>query len=202
MRVPMRGCVAILAAGLVLSGVMPAESAPFYLTSTSGGFTTSTAGAVTFADFDAPVLVAYATITGGSPNGGTPPGAGGNWIAGVGLTGSGVVVIDFTDFEEYFGLYWGTNDGVNNRVSLFSGATLLETITGIGGPNSFFNITAGNAESYFDRVELSNVGGCCFEVDNLAVEEAPTTVPEPASLLMLGTGLAAVAARRRLRKRP
>jgi hypothetical protein len=189
----------MLAAGLVLSGVMPAEGAPFYLTSTSAGVTTSTAGAVTFADFDLPVLVdsAYATITGGTLNLGSNPGAGGNWIT----AGPGVVAIDFTSFEQYFGLYWGSNDSSFNRVDLFSGATLLGSINGMGGPNSFFNITAGNSEAFFDRVELVSPLSY-FEVDNLAVGEAPAAVPEPASLLMLGTGLAAVAARRRFRKRP
>lgn len=177
--------LAVGAIGLLLA----ASPASAYTLLPSAGFTTSTAGAVTFATFDGstPVDPLYATITGGLANGGADPGAGGNWLSASGGAG-GLVNIVFTGFQSYFGLYWGSNDGFFNKVEMFNGATSLGSVIGAGGPNSFWNITAVGAGEAFNRIEitLNGAGGCCFEFDNLAV----TAVPEPGTAALLGLGIA------------
>jgi PEP-CTERM motif len=183
-----------LAAMTVLLAAGPASA---YTLTPSAGFTTSTAGAVTFATFDGstPVDPIYATISGGNANGGTDPGAGGNWLGASGGPG-GVINIVFTGNHSYFGLYWGTNDDFFNKVEMFNGATSLGSVTGVpASPNGFWNITASNAGEVFNRIELSvnGAGGCCFEVDNLAV----MAVPEPMTAALMGLGLVGVGAWRR-----
>ncbi|MCE2915415.1 MAG: PEP-CTERM sorting domain-containing protein [Rubrivivax sp.] len=177
--------------------LMTAVPAAAYTLTPSGGFTTSTAGAVTFATFDGstPVDPIYATISGGFANGGTDPGAGGNWL-GAGGGATGTINIVFTGNHSYFGLYWGTNDGFFNKVEMFNGATSLGSLTGVpASPNSFWNINASNAGEIFNRIELTvnGAGGCCFEVDNLAV----MAVPEPMSAALMGLGVVGIGAWRR-----
>lgn len=173
---------------------MPAHAA--YVVASSGGFATSTAGASTFADFDSPIA-AGATISGGISNGGANPGAGGNWLAA-----STPVTVTFTSMQDYFGLYWGTNDDVFNQLEFYNGTTLLGTVQGAGGPNAFWNITAGGPSDYFDSVRLTMGvlnGSCCFEFDNLAARGA-FAVPEPHTTTIVGLGLVAMIGLRRRKK--
>lgn len=186
--------IAALTGALVLLAAQPALA---YSLTPSAGFTTTTAGAVTFATFDGstPVDPLYASITGGLLNGGNSPGAGGNWLGANLPTGNpGVVDIVFTSYHSYFGLYWGANDGPLNKIELFDNSTSLGTLFGTtGAPNSYWNITAGS-NPLFNRIELT-APGCCFEVDNLAV----AAVPEPMSAILMGLGIATIGAWRRRR---
>lgn len=180
-----------LAATAALLAISPASA---YTLSSSPGFTTSTAGAVTFATFDGstPVDPLYATISGGIANGGNDPGAGGNWLGASGQSSPGVVDIVFTGYHSYFGLYWGANDGPLNAIELFDNNTSLGMLFGTtDAPNAYWNITAGSSPA-FNRIQLS-VPGCCFEVDNLAV----AAVPEPMSAVLMGLGIATLGVWRR-----
>lgn len=86
----------------------------------------------------------------------------------------------------------GTVYGLNNGVKLWSVNT---TIT-----NGFSFIAGQSAKIDELHINLGNF----FLVDNLALNEASTTtttkVPEPASLAMMGLGLAALAGMRRQRR--
>lgn len=120
--------------------------------------------------------------------------------------GSAAATLLFSSPQQYFGLLWGSLDAYNT-LAFYNGADLVGSLTGsdilasgsggLGVEGTFYvNV---NSDLAFDRV-LATSSAPALEFDNLAFNETPVSVPEPASLLLVGAGLAAVVSRR-LRRR-
>lgn len=178
-----------LAAGLLAAATsLPAAA----LTVTnSADVTTSTPGAVTFADFDGIADTSIGTVTGGSYNQGRDPGGGGNFDS---LTGPGIpIIIQLAHPGSYVGFEWGSM-GPFNQVDVYDGYTLLGRFKGYLGAG-FLNIQAGAGEAITDVVLTAD--RCCYAIDNVAAIPAP----EPSTCVLMGAGVALLGLRSRRRSR-
>ena len=127
------------------------------------------------------------------------------------ITNNGTIRVNLGTTYNYFGLYWGSVDNYNTVSFLRNGSTVASftgsQATSPSAANG--NQTADISNTYvnffdlpvFDSFQLKSVGRA-FEVDNIAVGNTGAPVPEPGTMMLLGTGLLGLAGygRKRMKK--
>jgi hypothetical protein len=142
-----------------------------------------------------------------------PAGHAGNYLTVSYPAAAGAVQFVFSTPENYFGLYWGSIDAYNSITFRKDGEDLA-TFSGIdignlagllwdgswqaASSNRYINFYTG--ANFYDEVVL-NTTNYGFEVANIAFGDPPVGVPEPGSLILLGSMFSCFAVVRRRRTR-
>lgn len=122
-------------------------------------------------------------------------------IVSVGLTNPGILTLTLPSLVDTFGYGFAINNIIAiptaTTISLFNGATPVGSLSYAGAPDPVFTGGFAGIQStlLFDRVQLT-FAAPAFAVDNLRTFNS-AAVPEPATLMLLGSGIAAAAWRRR-----
>ena len=131
--------------------------------------------------------------------------------AGNSSTNNGAsITFTFDVGQQYFGLLWGSVDDFNtltfydefdNVISVITGTDAVTSANDNGdqGVNGTFYVNLTSDVEFYKVVATSSQS--TFEIDNVAFGADIPSVPEPASLAMLGLGLLGVGAVTRRRRK-
>jgi hypothetical protein len=207
----------VLAAAFGLGMIGTAAADPLTITATVGGI--ATGPNLNFLTFDSPGLPSALSldledaeiVTGSVTNlyaapyfsndegnfFGESPANGDDATAYLAVEGGGTATFTFNSPQTYFGLLWGSvdtynslsfYDGVGDLIATVDGADVQASADGDQGSNGtdYVNIFSDVA---FTTVIASSSQNA-FEIDDVAYDPPPPSVPEPAAVAVFGTALA------------